>query len=371
MGNWTYYVTVIRMQDLAARVQLATDIYPNPALNEQMQRSLDDKHSEKIRNFILMDEQRLFNSMVIGVYGGQPEWLSLDINAGEITEKELPLEVRNSVGILVLNGEESLYALDGQHRLVGIKKAIKDRIERGDEQVSAIFVAHKKDTEEGLIRTRRLFSRLNRYAKPVSTLDKIALDEDDLIAIIVRRLVQEHPLFTGYKVSSSRSYSISQADKYSLITLAFLYRCVNIYCKVGGKELRLIHDELNVKPDSLIIKNWTEFTRYRPEDEIIDYFHKSSLNLWDKIALHFKALKEYAEQPADSPNAEEYRHAEGGHVMFRPIGMQIYISAIRSLLDDGWDIDHAVFTLSKIPNQLSDIPWQGIIWNSTAKTMIT
>src|SRR5690606_6023062 len=124
-GNWTYYVTVIRMQDLAARVQLATDIYPNPALNEQMQRSLDDKHSEKIRNFILMDEQRLFNSMVIGVYGGQPEWLSLDINAGEITEKELPLEVRNSVGILVLNGEESLYALDGQHRLVGIKKAIK------------------------------------------------------------------------------------------------------------------------------------------------------------------------------------------------------------------------------------------------------
>ena len=44
-------------------------------------------------------------------------------------------------------------------------------------------------------RTRRLFTTLNRYAKPVKKSEIIALDEDDIIAIITRELVEKYPLF--------------------------------------------------------------------------------------------------------------------------------------------------------------------------------
>ena len=39
-------------------------------------------------------------------------------------------ETVQSVGFLALRGDEKLFALDGQHRLAGIKRTIKDGIEQ-------------------------------------------------------------------------------------------------------------------------------------------------------------------------------------------------------------------------------------------------
>lgn len=52
-------------------------------------------------------------------------------------------------------------------------------------------------------RSRRLFSTLNRYAKPVSMRDIIALDEDDVVAIASRDLIDTHPLFARDRLLDS------------------------------------------------------------------------------------------------------------------------------------------------------------------------
>ena len=52
------------------------------------------------------------------------------------------------------------------------------------DEVSVIFVAHEA-TSQGLERTRRLFTTLNKTDRPVSKGDIIALDEDDVVAICV------------------------------------------------------------------------------------------------------------------------------------------------------------------------------------------
>jgi DNA sulfur modification protein DndB len=61
---------------------------------------------------------------------------------------------------------------------VGIKRAVAESTTLGEEEVIVLFVSHSRSTD-GMERSRRLFTTLNRYAKPVSKMDIIALDEDD------------------------------------------------------------------------------------------------------------------------------------------------------------------------------------------------
>ena len=111
--------------------------------------------------------------------------------------KDLSDETIESLGFLTLRGDENLFALDGQHRLAGIKKAIKDGIDQDPyDDLSVIFVAHQT-TKKGLERTRRLFTTLNKTARPVSKGDIVALDEDDAMAICVRWLIEKTNLFSG------------------------------------------------------------------------------------------------------------------------------------------------------------------------------
>ena len=60
----------------------------------------------------------------------------------------LPLHLEGSLGILRLSGEETLFAIDGQHRVQGIKKALEENTELKREEVSVIFVSHRNDPAE-------------------------------------------------------------------------------------------------------------------------------------------------------------------------------------------------------------------------------
>lgn len=69
------------------------------------------------------------------------------------------------------------------------------------------------DSIEGKTRTRRIFSTLNRYAKPVGKGDIIALDEDDIVAIITRDLLEEYPLFQNKKILVSQTTFTYMSDE--------------------------------------------------------------------------------------------------------------------------------------------------------------
>ena len=53
---------------------------------------------------------------------------------------------------LRLDGTQTFFAIDGQHRVEGIKQALKKNSELEKEEVSIIFVAHQNDSS-GMERT--------------------------------------------------------------------------------------------------------------------------------------------------------------------------------------------------------------------------
>ena len=190
MGNWVYYSCLMQLGELSARIRFADEVHTHQGLSEMIQRSIDETRTKEIADYIRLQPQRFFNSLVVAVYGGEPNWHALfnvrNIGADPILEKLQP-ETIESVGFLTLEGDEKLFALDGQHRLAGIKE-IKDRGYQPaiDDEVSLILVAHEQSAE-GLVRTRRLFTTLNKTGRKVTKGDIIALDEDDVMAICVRR----------------------------------------------------------------------------------------------------------------------------------------------------------------------------------------
>lgn len=183
IGDWNYYVSLMPFKEVAQRVSLADEIHKDKGLSRMIQRKVSNR-TKDIVEYLKTQEQRFFNSIILGIYGGSPHWQEMDIDKKQIDLTEEQLDYLNrTFGILTLSGTEKIFAIDGQHRSKAIKDAILENKSLEDEEIAVIFVAHKK-TKEGEIRTRRLFSTLNRYAKPVNTSEIIALDEEDNCAII-------------------------------------------------------------------------------------------------------------------------------------------------------------------------------------------
>ena len=78
-GDWTYYSTVVPMPELARRVSFADDIHDNTALSSWIQRSLKGNRAGDIAEYLQVQPERFFNSLVVALYGGTPKWVALKL----------------------------------------------------------------------------------------------------------------------------------------------------------------------------------------------------------------------------------------------------------------------------------------------------
>jgi len=361
MGDWIYYTAVMKLKDIRDRVHFATDIHKSKKLQEFIQRTLTSRDKE-IANYLLNQRQRFFNSLIVGVYGGDPQWVELKVSQHEILP-DFSLSEQGILGFLKLSGEETLFALDGQHRVSGIKKALNKLTPDStlfDDEVSVIFIGHKK-SPEGLRRTRRLFTTLNRYAKPVKLSEIIALDEDDIGAIVTRNIIDDHKLFHNKRLSASKSNSIPTSDQDSFTNIVFLYKCISVLLKAYFQKQGIISS-----------RGWKKFLKIRPTQEQIDTAYSFIFYLWDKVSESFQPIREYLKKD----DAQEFRNENGGCILFRPIGLQMFMETIAEWIEKSDDepkeiVERILSLLSRIELDISKPPWQGLLWESAAKRMIT
>ena len=146
MGDTIYYATFMSFADVDIWIKQTSEIHSSEKLSRWIQRQLIRGHSEGIADYLLQQNERFFNAIVVGIYGGAPSWAPLRVapplgdNTIEITDEDRE-RLDASIGLLTLSGTEKLFAIDGQHRVAGIKAALKrsrDTI-AGDEIVALFF----------------------------------------------------------------------------------------------------------------------------------------------------------------------------------------------------------------------------------------
>lgn len=353
IGTTVYYIANLRFQDLAQLVNRrnSEELYKSRPLREALQRSLTDNYI-KIKEYILNHPDHFFNAMVLAVYGGNPMWEEVRYEIGETCYE--------NVGLLKLDGEELIFPIDGQHRLEGIKEALKESNKYANDTIPIILIGHECTTE-GMTKSRRIFSILNRYAKPVRKGDIIALDEDDIVAIATRELLETYPLFTGNRIKVSNSKSIPQSDKTSFTTLMTLYDCHDEILKVF--LYRIEHKVLS--SDKL-----ADYKRTRPEDSTIESYSSFLVNFWDAMIANFEELDKYIQDESETPAAMYRPNGDGGNLLFRPVGLYPLVQAIcRILMKTTSSVEDVITRYAQIINR--DVAaWEIILWDNVAHKMV-
>jgi DNA sulfur modification protein DndB len=356
MGDWAYYITFMRFSDIRYWIKQTDEIHSSEGLRDLIQRKLTNR-SKDIAEYLVKQKERFFNSIVVGVYDGIPEWYALEVGDSPLpTAPELDDESRYAMGFLAFEGTEKLFAIDGQHRVEGIKQALTQKPELGDDEQSVLFVAHRTD-EAGRERTRRLFTTLNKHAKRVSKTDIIALDEDDAFAVTTRRLVDNFSLFnTGFVNFKARRADIPRSDQVSLttvVTLNDIVECVYIPVETSRRGYKL--------------KNLKQM---RPSEDTLTAIYDEQVWYWNALKENVSEYNELFSSEPSKKVAEKYRNSEGGHLLFRPMGQLAFARAVGIIKERGQSIEKAVEALSNVPMNLSQPPWVYVFWNPTQKKMI-
>ena len=223
------------------------------------------------------------------------------------------------------------------------------------------MVAHQ-DSPEGLSRTRRLFSTLNRRAEKTKVGLNIAIDEDDPNAIVTRRLIREHPylgLMGMVKASKeglgSKQLSTSPKDAGYFTTLQTLYECNEYLLKAfnGGMDVD------------------NAFRTERPADAKLETYYDYLSHLWTVIfdaSPDLEPVRTERQKP-DSLRIEK-RAGGGGSVTARPIGQLIIAEILMKALLAKEDPDaflHRLFT--EVSFDLDQIPWKKLVWNAETRTI--
>jgi len=345
------------LNQIASKVNYAKEIHSSAKLSDLIQRELDDKsRAGEIGNYLLTNEDRFFNSLVVAVYDGDPEWhefQNLKPVSGDIKLDDIDYNSRYSVGYLSLSGTEKLFALDGQHRLAGIRSALAQNSDIGEDELSVIIVAHHTDIN-GQKRTRKLFTTLNKTAKPVSKSEIIALDEADAMAITARHLVENDPRFSDKLVHIKRKQpSLPKSDREHLITLINLYDILEILFVKGRKTTKPV-----------------DLKRRRPSDVELDGYFKLASKYFTLLDEISPELKQCFTSDEPKNEIEKHRHDKGGHILFRPIGLLLYTEIAATLMrTDSLSLEESVAELSVLPTELSAPPYVGILWDSATATM--
>jgi DNA sulfur modification protein DndB len=353
VGDWNYYVTTLSFGEVFELIKAPDEIHERKKLAEWIQREAIESHSEAIASYIVSSPQRFLGSLIVGVYGGSPNWTPLNVKvpADEDISDDQIQRIEGRLGLLRLSGAESLFAIDGQHRVAGIKLALKDpkvAEQIGTDSVSAIFVAHDPKSEAGKQRTRRLFTTVNKKAKIISKAAKIALDEDDGFAIVTRRLIDSHWLFEDERkhVLYNSGGAIPSTDMNSITSVVGLFEIVkDLYG--GGKG----------------------FEQSRPSDDLLDEHLGFCQTFFDELIAQIPEFKAVFVNKKGQPG--NYRLADFNHMLFRPVGQRTFARGVQLLVTRKNSIADSIKKLRKAELFIQNDPWHHIMWNPVGKTMIT
>lgn len=390
MGEWNYYVVKMNARELNQNVYFASEIYEDRTLDEAIQRILDESRVKKeIVEYLKRQPSRFFSSIVVAALEGNPVFYPV-----EITEDPQFVTYRNNqrlneaFGVLQFDGTQKYYALDGQHRLKAVKTILNrnDPLSDGapedfenDEFSVIVIVPNQEDTNETFMQKyRRLFSNLNRYAKPMDQATNIIMDEDDVFAIITRRLITENDFFKSVgkhresrRVKTKKGKNLTTKDPY-FTSIETLYE-MNIELLSSSQRRPKGWGQTGEEGTDL-----KTFKRFRPSEDYIDSLYDELAMYWEALLTELPILRSEPTKMRVHDILNRESDDETDHLLFWPIGQQMLAEITRELLNERLhDLENptpetvrfALKGLSQLEWKLHQAPWIHflLIWSTSTK----
>ncbi|MEW1752060.1 DNA sulfur modification protein DndB [Streptomyces angustmyceticus] len=357
MGSTPYYVTTMKVSDLVqvARPASEQEEWATSGLTERLQRELNDSRvRSEIAPYLANSPDRFFGALILLLDADEePEFEAFSEVAKNLPKAYRSTMGKDSFGFLTIDSGERIL-LDGQHRFAALREVVIARTvegdyakDVGDDEVTVIIVP-RISTQH----TRKLFNKVNRYAKSTSRGDNILTSEDDGFAILTRRLADDDGPLAGknHKGESLVNYKNTTIAERStqLTTLSAIYETVRIIT-----EHYEMADELNEKK-----------THVRPPEDILDQGYEHVEGWWATVLNGIPQLKYGRDNTKVLPELRA-KDADYG-LLFKPAAHIVLFQALSQILKRNPDLllQDAVERTYQVSWKITDPMWRDVLINS-------
>ncbi|MFE5603890.1 DNA sulfur modification protein DndB [Streptomyces coelicoflavus] len=357
MGSTPYYVTTMKVSDLVqiARPASEQEEWATTGLTERLQRELNDiRVRTEIAPYLANSPDRFFGAIILLLDSDEePEFEPLSEVAKSLPKAYRSTMGKDSFGFLTIDSGERII-LDGQHRFAALREVFIMRNvvgeyakDVGDDEVTVIIVP-RISTQH----TRKIFNKVNRYAKNTSRGDNILTSEDDGFAILTRRLADDGGPLAGknHKGESLVNYKNNTIAERStqLTTLSAIYETVRIIA-----EHYDMADDLNEKK-----------THVRPPEDTLDQGYEHVEGWWATVLDGMPKLKYGRDNTKLLPELRA-KDADYG-LLFKPATHIVLFQALSQMLkaDPGLTLEDAVKRTYQLDWKITDPLWRDVLINS-------
>ena len=368
MGNNTYYITTMKANTLISTVRYACEMenWPDMTVDERMQRELKgDRIATEIVPYIVNDPDWFFGSLIIDIYSGWENIRFQSIKDVCETKFDTYDEALSSAGFLTLPDNKSLIALDGQHRLAALSMAIRGKNgipgsvkisdsakeglaphpEIGNADVTVIFIKHENDKK-----IRKIFNRVNRYAKQTSKGDNIITSEDDMIAVITRAM------FSGYEDAPLRPINNQDLVNWKSNTIPLRSKMLTTAAAIYTMTEVLL-DYYDITPKTAL------------NQEKLNEGMAFMKDFWNRTMNEVDIFREYRQYVIDGNPLENLRKR---NLLLKPVAQMALAQAVRIGMRYGFAYEELIPKINRINWNPEYYVWANIlVTTGSKKKMIT
>ena len=339
LGSTSYYILSMKAKELEKSVTIPKewDGWEDLSVEERYQRDINYARVKKqIAPYLARDDNRFFGAVIVAAQNFDHETAFEPLS--DVLKRTLPnlyRTVASSIGFLTFSGGELLVPLDGQHRLKAIKFALEGKDERdrdipglkpstklGQDDVTVILVPYEKS------KAREIFTRVNRYAKPTTTGQNIVTDDDDICAVITRKVAND---IIGGRLAKYNSNTIRPKDA-EFTTLSIIYNCNKDIIEKTFCEGRLDTTQL-------------------PDQSKQDLFKDKCYEVWETLKDSIDTFADALSDPDESGDAKRIE-IRSGSLLGKPVTQECLVRAF--LILTGKTVN---FSSMEACDRLNRLPW--------------
>ena len=380
MGGSEAYIGSVTLEWFASRVRFASRLpllqskfdsdkqnitIDAESIEEIQQRPLDWSRQAPLAQYLAARKHHKFPPVLVVINQpwvdnfNAPEW-NAQRQAIKSAANFIPLDKDEKVGLLDVSPNVTIFALDGQHRLMGVQGLMellqtgklprykKDKKPSGavitvddlreEYKVDAAYlqnlakekigiefisaVVAGETYEEARRRVRSIFVHVNLMAVPLTKGQLAQLDENDGFSIIARKIAVTHPLLKEIKGRNPRVNwdSATVAAKATVLT--------TLQALKEMSERYLLYKFPRWKP--LEKKGLIPM---RPDDEELEEGIEEFKQLFDRLAtLYSFSRLEHGEETPDLRRFSFEKPKGEGNLLFRPVGQIALVQALGILV---------------------------------------
>ena len=361
-GSTEYYILTMKAKELAEKISIPSEMedWKNMSLEEKEQRDINyARVKRQIAPYLANDPDRFFGAIIVAAKNFDPNNFESVLKMCKDSMPHLYKSEAQNMGFLTFTGAELLIPLDGQHRVKAIKFAIEGLDEKGkkipnmspsadiaNEDVTVILIDYKP------AKARKIFTKVNRYAKATTTGQNLVTDDDDIIAVLAREIANDVK-FIGPDLVKYQNNTLSDKDGY-FTTLAALADCNEaiMLANFGGGKIDRTH---------------------LPDKEKVVLYRDKVHETWEFLLEHIDLFSDALSDKDESGNSKR-RQIREDYLLGKPIPQICLVRAfarLTNLQTNKLSSSQATKKLNSIPWEKDNLLWDGLFLKGEKKTILT